>query len=177
MKNKPFSARDLSFCAIYLTVLIICSWLSIPTIVPFTMQIFALFLLCYNLKFSCSLITIFSYLLLGIIGVPVFSGFNSGIGVLLSPTGGFLIGFFAICIFLRITKSLQNSILSKFFFSLVGLILCYFIGVVWAVLIYFNDVSKFIYVLSTFIFPFVIFDCLKIFCAIILTEKFKKVVK
>ena len=40
-----------------------------------------------------ALFTVVVYLLLGAVGVPVFSGFQGGVGVLLGPTGGYLLGF------------------------------------------------------------------------------------
>ena len=65
----------------------------LPIGVPFTLQVLMVMLTALILKPLYSLISLLLYVLLGIIGLPVFSGAKSGIGTILSPTGGFIIGF------------------------------------------------------------------------------------
>lgn len=80
--------------AMMAALLALCAWLSIPVPpVAFTMQTFGI-LLCLGLLGSkWGSVSILLYLLLGAVGLPVFSGFRGGISVLLGPTGGFLLGF------------------------------------------------------------------------------------
>ena len=65
----------------------------LPIGVPFTLQVLMVMLTALIQKPLYSLISLLLYVLLGIIGLPVFSGAKSGIGTILSPTGGFIIGF------------------------------------------------------------------------------------
>ena len=78
---------------LFTAVLVICSWLSIPATVPFTLQTLAIFLSAGLLGTRKSVAVVIVYLLLGAAGVPVFSGFRGGIGAILGPTGGYMIGF------------------------------------------------------------------------------------
>ena len=73
----------------------VCSWLTIPMAVPFTMQTFAIFCALILLGGIDGTIAIMLYVVIGMIGVPVFSGFRGGVGHILGPTGGYIIGFVA----------------------------------------------------------------------------------
>ena len=88
-----FSTRDLCFCAIGAALIAVCAWISIPADVPFTLQTFAIFAVCGLLGGKRGTVSVLVYLLLGAVGVPVFSGMRGGIGVLAGPTGGFLWGY------------------------------------------------------------------------------------
>ncbi len=86
--------RDLTLCAMFTGMTVLCAWLQIPLPgVALTMQTFAisLTLLCLGGKRGCA--SILAYLLLGAVGLPVFSGFQGGLSALFSPTGGYLWGF------------------------------------------------------------------------------------
>ena len=74
----------------------VCAWLSIPIPpVAFTLQTFGLLLTLGVLGGKWGSISIWLYLLLGLVGLPVFSGFRFGAAALLDATGGFLWGFAA----------------------------------------------------------------------------------
>ena len=91
--NTKLSITSMIYIALMAVIITICSWISIPGPVPFTLQTFAVFTALLLLGTRDGLISIVVYLLLGAVGVPVFSGFSGGIGHLLGPTGGYLIGF------------------------------------------------------------------------------------
>ncbi len=65
----------------------------LPIGVPFTLQVMMVILIALILKPLYALIAQSLYTLLGIIGLPVFAGGKSGVGTILAPTGGFIIGF------------------------------------------------------------------------------------
>ena len=72
----------------------ICAWIAIPLPgISFTMQTFALLLTLGVLGGRWGSVSVFLYLLLGLVGLPVFAGFRGGAAALLDPTGGFLWGF------------------------------------------------------------------------------------
>lgn len=86
--------RKMLLCSLFAAAHGLCAWLSIPFgTVRFTMQTFSIFLALEVLGGKWGSGSILIYLLLGAVGVPVFSGFQGGIHPLLGPTGGFLWGF------------------------------------------------------------------------------------
>ena len=92
MKNR-FKTIDLAYIAICAALIVICSWISIPTAVPFTLQTFAVFASLGLLGGKKGTLSVLVFLILGAIGLPVFANFGGGLGVLLGSTGGYLIGF------------------------------------------------------------------------------------
>lgn len=92
-----------------LALMAICAWISIPTAVPFTLQTFAVFLVTGLLGLKCGTLSVLVYLLLGAVGLPVFTGFKGGIGALLGTTGGYLVGF----VFIALTVGLLTKFLGR----------------------------------------------------------------
>ena len=92
-KTKGFQAIDLAYVAVCAALMAVCSWISIPATVPFTLQTFAVFCSLGLLGGRRGTAAILVYLLLGALGVPVFAGFSGGIGILFGTTGGYLLGF------------------------------------------------------------------------------------
>ena len=93
-----FRTLDLAYIALFAVLMAVCAWITIPLpkpLVQFTMQTFAMFMALTVLGGRRGLYTMLVYLLLGAVGIPVFSGFRGGIGVLLDTTGGYIIGFVA----------------------------------------------------------------------------------
>ena len=84
---ERFKTLDLVYIAVFAVLIAVCSWISIPTTVPFTLQVFAVFLALDVLGGKRGTMAILVYILLGAAGVPVFAGFSAGIHVLLGTTG------------------------------------------------------------------------------------------
>ena len=97
MSSSPSRLRtlDMAYIALFAVLMAVCAWITIPMTVPFTLQIFAVFAALATLGGHRGTYAVAVYLLLGAVGVPVFSGFRGGIGVLLDTTGGYIIGFVA----------------------------------------------------------------------------------
>ena len=91
--STKMKTLDMAYIGLFAVVITICSWISIPTVVPFTLQTFAVFLAVAVLGGKRGTLSVIVYVLLGAVGLPVFSGFKGGIGVLLNTTGGYIIGF------------------------------------------------------------------------------------
>ena len=83
---------DMVYIAVFAVLIAICSWISIPMTVPFTLQTFGVFMAVGVLGGKRGSLAVLIYILLGAIGVPVFSGFTGGIGVILNSTGGYIAG-------------------------------------------------------------------------------------
>lgn len=96
---KPLAATDsrsrsVAFIALSIAIMAVSAWITVPIgPVPFTLQMFAVTFAILVLAPKQAIAAIAGYLVLGAIGVPVFSGMRGGIGVLMGPTGGFLWGY------------------------------------------------------------------------------------
>lgn len=100
---------DMVYIAIFAVIIAVCSWISVPMVVPFTLQTFGVFApsACSAVKGTLSVLI---YVLLGAVGVPVFAGFSSGIGTLFGVTGGYIMGFiFTALIYWLITAIFGKS--------------------------------------------------------------------
>ena len=86
---------DLVYVALFSVLIAVCAWISIPATIPFTLQTFGIFAALTILGGRRGTYATVVYLLLGAVGLPVFSGFQAGIGTLLGATGGFILGFAA----------------------------------------------------------------------------------
>ena len=178
MKNKVI--KEIVIIAIYIALLTIFSWISIPSIVPFTLQTFMIFIIAYTLKLKSALCVVVIYLVLGIIGVPVFSSFNSGLSYFLGSTGGFLLGFIPMVVIINVLSIKNNNetkvknYIYQVLISLLGLIICYIMGLVWFMFIY-----KAPYTLSKALFaviiPFIVPDIIKMVIAMIVSKRIKTI--
>ena len=105
-KTKTY---DLAYIAIFAVLIAICSWISIPMTVPFTLQTFGVFMAVGVLGGKRGSLAVLVYILLGAIGVPVFAGFSGGLGILLNNTGGYIIGFLFSALVMWAMESLHGS--------------------------------------------------------------------
>ena len=87
--------RDICFISVFTAVTAVCAQISIPMPAgaPFTLQTFAVPLAGIILGTKKGTLSVVLYVLLGIAGVPVFSGFTGGIAVIFGKTGGYIISF------------------------------------------------------------------------------------
>ena len=89
-KSKTY---DLVYIAVFAVLMAVCSWISVPTAVPFTLQTFAVFMAVGVLGGRRGTMAVALYIILGAVGVPVFAGMTGGIGILTGTTGGYIVGF------------------------------------------------------------------------------------
>lgn len=86
--------RSIAFVGLTVAVMAVSAWVTVPIgSVPFTLQTFALSFAILVLRPKECMAAVACYLLLGAVGLPVFSGMRGGLGVLAGPTGGFLWGY------------------------------------------------------------------------------------
>ncbi len=171
---------DIAYIAIGAALIAICSWISIPMSVPFTLQTFAVFAVLLLLGGKRGTLSVVTYILLGAIGAPVFSGFNSGVGVLLGTTGGYILGFLLMgLIYLLFEKFLPKKFLSEIAALLLGLVVCYAFGTGWFMYIYTKKTGAvgLMTVLSWCVFPFILPDLIKMALAFVLAKRVKPVIK
>ena len=93
MTAAKIRTQDIAYIAIFTALMAVCSWISIPTAIPFTLQTMAVFLAVGLLGGKRGTLAVTAYVLLGAVGAPVFANFSGGIGILLGQTGGYILGF------------------------------------------------------------------------------------
>lgn len=163
--TQKFRTIDLAYIAVGAALIAICSWISIPLTVPFTLQTFAVFFILAALGGKRGTFSILVYILLGAIGVPVFAGFSSGIGVLLGNTGGYILGFLLSgIVYLVLTKLFGEHLPVQIIALVLGLALCYAFGTAWFMVVYTkaNGAVGLGTVLSWCVFPFILPDLVKL---------------
>lgn len=163
----------LAHSAIYISLLAICSWISIPFAVPFTLQTFAVFLAAYMLGARRSAAAIGAYLLLGACGVPVFSGFTGGISALVGPTGGFLTGFVPAAVISGLLIR-NESFACAAAGMCAGLAAMYITGVLWYIAAFGVSPSA---AIMTCVVPFIPFDAAKIALAAFVGGRLKRALR
>lgn len=173
MSHKKESGHNrilsMVYCSLFTVIIALCSYITIPVVIPFTLQTLGIFLSLELLGGKKGTFCVLLYILLGIVGVPVFSGFRGGLGVLLSNTGGYIMGFiFLALIYWGITRLGACSLWSRIAGMFLGLIACYSFGTLWFVFAYsdIKNMSEMIPVLQICILPFIIPDIAKMFLSI-----------
>ncbi|MEG1408391.1 MAG: biotin transporter BioY [Terrisporobacter sp.] len=158
------NTKELILCSIFAALTSVLAQISVPlpfTTILLTMQVFAIAITGLMLGSKCGFISVIIYLLLGCIGVPVFSNFSGGIGALLGPDGGFLISFPLMAWIIGYFKEKFNSSYSIIIGMLLGLLFVYIIGTVMFSSITGNTIyQSIIYCAVPFIIPDLIKLCL-----------------
>lgn len=170
---------DIVYIAVFAVIMAICSWISIPAAVPFTLQTFGVFIAVGVLGGKRGSLSVLVFILLGAIGIPVFANFSGGIGVLAGPTGGYIIGFlFSALLMWAMEKLPGKKSVMQIVSMIAGLIVCYAFGTVWFVIVYgrMNGSIGFTAALASCVVPFIIPDIIKIALAYVLSRKLRKYV-
>lgn len=175
---KKNNIYDLVLIAVFAALIAICAWITVPSVIPFTLQTFGIFVCLGILSGRRGTLSVLIYILLGLVGVPVFSGFKGGLSVLAGPTGGYIIGFiFSALIYWLITFKAEDKLYLKAIGFIAGLIICYAFGTVWFVEVYSRKVETVGYTaaLSMCVVPFIIPDAIKIAVALLLVRLVKPI--
>ena len=158
--------RNLTRCALFAAGIALCAWLGIPLgHTVFTMQTFGVLLALGVLGGRHGTAAIACYLLLGAVGLPVFSGFRGGIGALLGPTGGYLFGFLLTGLCYR---GLERF--GRLPAMIAGLLACYTCGTLWYMIYTGGGLAL---VLTQTVLPYLLPDALKLILALYLTKRLK----
>ena len=162
MPAKPLiSARDMAYIALSVAVISVCAWISVPAAVPFTMQTFAVFLSAGVLGARRGVAAVALYILLGAVGLPVFSGFNCGFGALFGATGGYITGFLPASLIAGWRGERRSRRLVDIIYMTIALIVCYAFGTFWYSLVYVGGMSSIGAALAMCVVPYIIPDALK----------------
>lgn len=180
MNKSDMSVKKIALVAVMTVLICVCSWLTVPFAVPFTMQTFAVFLALLLLGGREGTISVSVYVAMGAAGLPVFSGFGGGIGHILGPTGGYIIGFiFTGLCYMLLEPLAKDKMRIKILILALGLLLCYIAGTLWFYFVYAGRGEKIslLYVVSLCVLPYIIPDALKLILAATIASRLKKYIK
>ncbi len=174
------TTKDMILISLAAILIAICSWISLPLTVPVTLQTFAVFTVAGLLGLKRGTFAVILYILLGTIGLPVFSGFTGGVGILFGNTGGYIVGF--------IFSALVTGLIIKYFgrkkavlviSMIAGMLICYLFGTAWFINVYTRNTGTvgILTALSWCVFPFIIPDAVKIGLAVIVVDRVYKYVQ
>lgn len=174
---KKTTTYQLIVTALFAAIMCIAGPLSVPIgPVPISLTNLVIYIAVFLLGTKTGTLSYVIYLLLGAVGLPVFSGYAGGLGKLAGPTGGYLIGFIPMALICGIvvkmwgTQSKTNYVL-LFVGMALATIVAYALGTAWFVYQMQVDVW---YALTICVFPFLIGDAAKIIIAILLGSNLKK---
>ena len=170
---KKLTVRDLVLCALMAALLAVCAWISFPVLeIAYTLQTFGVFFALLVLGGARGTLAILVYILLGAVGLPVFTGFRGGIDALL----GFL---FTGLVYWLVTGLLGRKLWVKILALVLGLVVCYAFGSGWFLTVYFRN-GKSIGVwalLMKCVIPYLPADIVKMALALVLAPRVAKAVK
>lgn len=131
--------------------------------IPISFVTLAIYISVYVLGMKRGTISCLLYLLIGFIGLPVFSGFSGGVGRLLGPTGGYMLGyvFIAVICGFFIDRWMTKRVL-HIIGMVLGTIVCYLFGTIWLSM---QAGMSFYAALGVGVLPFILGDMIKITAA------------
>lgn len=165
------NVRKMVLSSIFASLIAVCAWISIPVMeVGFTLQLLGIFLALGVLGGRWGTVSILTYLFLGAVGLPVFSGFRGGLGMLLGPGGGYLTGFLAAGLIYWLAEAAFGSP-AKTLGLVLGLLGCYSFGTLWFSVLYGISAKG---AVLTCVAPYLIPDLLKLVLAKQLSKKLRR---
>lgn len=180
-RNIKVRLQTMTLCAFFAAVMCVLSLVAIPVgTVPLTLSLVGVMLAPAVLGFSRGMISVLLYLLIGMAGVPVFSGFQGGISALLSPKGGYILSYPIVALFVgaflrflerdffghRLPRSFSASIA-----CVISLVPCYLFGTFVYSLVCNVDFST---ALKLCVLPFLPIDFIKCILVGFLSQKIKR---
>lgn len=155
---------NMTSCALMAALMCVLCPLSIAIgPIPVSLSILVILLTVCVLGTWRALVSFTVYLLLGAVGMPVFSGFQGGLAKLAGPTGGYLIGFWAMILMSGIIMELfHRKPTATIVGMLLGVALDYMLGTAWFA---FQSNSTVAHALQICVYPFIPFDLAKIVIA------------
>lgn len=180
MKEK-IQVKDMTKIAIFTALIAVGAFISVPIgPVPFTMQNFFVFMAGLLLPPVFAFSSVFLYILLGLVGIPIFAGFTGGPQVIVSPTFGFLIAFAVDAWFISIFCHGSNHLSKIIIVLLLSEVITYLLGLPYmyfSMTHFMNVPIHFQTVLSKGMIPFLLPDLVKLFIAAITAPKIYRGIK
>lgn len=161
--EKLFSVRSMVFMAVFAALICVAAPFSIQVgPIPITLATFAIYLAGAILGGKRGTVAVIVYILLGAVGLPVFSNFNGGFGALIGPTGGYIIGYIPLVLITGVFSDMNSK---KHWTMIVGMLLgtvaLYTFGTAWYMILTGKDIAS---SLTACALPFIPGDAIKIAC-------------
>lgn len=169
--------KELTNIAVCIALLCVSAYLSFP--LPFTpamvtAQTIIINVIALLLTPKQALMTVWLYIIMGVLGFPIFSGGASGLAKILSPSGGFLLAFLVATPLMSLIKLKIGSSFKNYFLvtTLVGMPIIYLIGALWM-----GQIGQMglMAALNAAVLPFVIGDTLKCVIASVLVRRLENI--
>ena len=185
-KNSKMNPKHYILCAFFAAFIAVLSQIQIPlpfTPIPISLGVLAIIITGGVLGVKKGLISIVVYILLGIIGIPVFTGFQGGISALAGPTGGYIIGYIPMGVIVAAITSyaFKNSRDKKWpiyietalvaLGAVIGAFVCYVFGTAWFMFMTGNGLME---SLVMCVIPFIPGEIIKIIAFVVIMEALKK---
>lgn len=164
--NNREKINGFIYSALFAALIAVLGLVAIPlpiSPVPVTGQSLGIMLAGGILSVRQAAYSLVTFLLLGAVGVPVFAGMTGGIGILVGPRGGYLIGFLAGAIIIAFLKG-KNNVLWRLVFANVigGIVVVYTLGVLWLSYVTGMGLEK---AITVGVLPYIPGDLFKVFVA------------
>lgn len=160
---KKYNTRNLILMALFAALTAVLSQIQLPLgPVPFNLAVLGAFMAGMLLPPLAASLSMCVYMMLGIIGIPVFAGFVGGPAILFGKTGGYVLGYIAIAFCTALAMQKSGKIIVVVCGMLFGLLLCYALGTLWFMI--FTGMSL-MQSLTFCVIPFIIPDFAKGVCA------------
>lgn len=177
-KEKMFTIKQMTLIGVMTAVACVLGPFAVPlpfSPVPLSLTNLVVYFAVYLLGMKAGTVSYLVYLLVGAIGMPVFSGFSGGVGKMAGPTGGYLLGF----IFMAI---ICGAVIDRFptrrgihvLGMVIGTMVCYLFGTVWLA----GQLGiSFVAALGVGVLPYLPGDAAKILLAVFAGPKLRREVK
>ena len=171
-EKRKITTQQMALVAIMTALTCILAPFSLPIgPVPISLTNLVIYFSLYLLGWKLGTLSYVIYLLIGLVGVPVFSGFTAGPAKLFGPTGGYLIGFIPMAIIAGIVIDKFSQRWIQIFGMIVGTAICYAFGTAWFCIQAGYTVSA---ALAVCVIPFIPADLIKMVIAMIIGPEIRK---
>ena len=157
------------YSAVFVALITVGGWISIPFVVPFTLQTMFVLLAASVMK-KYAVIPTALYVLFGTLGLPIFHNGTAGIGILLGPTGGFLIGFILMAFIAGMFFS-KKTISADIIGLVLATLVSYICGAGWFMI---SSGASLLAALIACVVPFIAGDIIKITAVELITLRLRK---
>lgn len=194
-KRKKTMIHDMCYIAMFAAVIAVCSQLAVNVgEIPYTLQTLAVCLAAGLLGWKRGTLSVTVYILLGVCGIPVFSGFKNFYALIGGASAGYVIGFLFTALLVGIATDRMHMIgdraknktagqilelIALAAAMLIGVAVCYLFGTLWFMLVYKGSASadNLQAALTYCVYPYVWADVIKIVVAAVLVNRLKRFVK
>lgn len=160
---------NLTYIAMSAAIMAVCAFISVPIGVSVTMQTFGVLTVSALFGARIGVISVMVYLIIGAVGLPVFSGFRGGLGHLMGPGGGYLFGF----ILTALIVGLLSKKIHLWISMAAGVAACYVLGTLWYAILY-GAGKSFFEIALVCVVPFIPFDIVKIALGVFSVKRLKR---